>query len=136
VLGEALGYTPTWPPVRDTFINFNNRHHFVGWFTEINHLAGNRFTQNTILPDRDITLYAGWTDPRRHDSRWTHSNVIYLNPDIQISIIGDEGEDVWRHAIMTAIDLWNESDAPIKFRFCETDCVKTPPTTANCIEMS
>jgi len=70
-----------------------------------------------ILPNRDITLYAGWTDPWRHMGYWTYSNVIYLNPDIQMLLVGNEGEQVWQDAINSAIRYWNDSAAPVEFRF-------------------
>ena len=118
--GEAIGRVPDRPPFRDMhFSDPRDRHNFIGWFTQRNHLEGNRFTESSIMPDDGVTLYASWTDPRRHIEYWVHSDTIYLSPDIQINPFGSEGADIWQRAINSAIQSWNESGSPVSLVFCE-----------------
>ena len=98
--GSPLGTLPT--PAREG-------HVFVGWFDTQDPWGGNWITENTLVPDYDVTFWARWNDPSRHMRYWYRSNEITFR-------FCEEGDATNRPDMRRGMRYWNESDAPIIFR--------------------
>lgn len=88
---------------------------FVGWFANTQPILSVRLHSVNVVPNHNVTYFARWNDPNRHQNRWWPHSGSNETTAIPFRFTNTTQTNNWLSQMRRGVNYWNSNTVPVRF---------------------